>query len=268
VTDPIEDYLDALAAGLHGSPAYTRRVVAEAEEHLRDAVDAHMRAGRSRQDAVAAALSDFGSAVTVADRLNGSLWTSSRSAVLGETAETAVRLGAVGMVAVGFAGVGARVLASATSTHAVFGLPTDASPSAAQCTHWLAVHPAATSCRAAAAMEASSDQTSGMLAVGLLGLLLLVVLTAWRRRRPRAASLLPAVLAPTVAATAFGAAGLGLVTLAGSNAMIFATWGRGLWWVSAACSLAGATIAGAVALRRLPTSTVAQPSDGWRPGGD
>lgn len=251
VSDSTEAYLDDLTQRLHGSPSYVRRVVSEADEHLRDAVERQVEAGLSQGGAEEAALRDFGAAAHVARELNRSSWAGSRLMVFRDVAETGLRLVAVAMVVVGLAGVTARVVATLTSIHAVFGPPNGTRLPTSDCAHWLALHPGAGSCLRAAELEAATDQTFGMIATGVVGVLLLGALFGARRRWPHA-SFLPRVLAPSVAAAASGAAALGMASLAVSDVAVLATWGAGLWWTCAACSLAASVVAGGLAVRTLP----------------
>jgi len=69
--DLIEAYLDQLLARLHGRPRDVRRMLAEAEEHLRDAVSEGEAAGLDREEAARRAVARFGSADDVARRANG-----------------------------------------------------------------------------------------------------------------------------------------------------------------------------------------------------
>jgi hypothetical protein len=57
----IEDYLNRLRASLRTSPAETERVIAEAEDHLRESVAARMAAGLTEAEAREAAIAAFGS---------------------------------------------------------------------------------------------------------------------------------------------------------------------------------------------------------------
>ncbi len=252
--DPIEAYVDELTDRLHGSPAQVRRVVSESAEHLRDAAEAHEATGLSADESALAAVRDFGSAADLARAINRTAWTGARMTVVRDMGETLLLLAAVGMVVVGLAGVAARLVAAVTSAQSVFGLPGNATVSATSCAHWLAVQPNATGCRQAGAFEAAGDLTRGMVVVGLVGLLLLGVLAVIRRVAPHPATL-PPILGPAVATTAFGAAAAGLTCLAAGNAVVLATWGQGLWWVSAACSFAAALISFVLAVRRLPRSS-------------
>ncbi len=239
----VEQYLDTLADRLHGSVRDVRGMLAESQAHLLDAVHAYVADGLTPDDAQSAALRDFGDATLVAASMNQAAWSRSRRFVLRETGQLLVGLAAIGMVVVGVAGVVARLLATAISTEAIFGIPAHADVSAASCAHWLSVQSSATTCQQAGTLEAATDQTAGMVLTGTLGLLLLVGLVVVRRRRPQP-RVLPPVLAPAIATTAFGAAAIGLAALAASDAIILSSWGRGLWWTSAACSL-GAGCVGA-----------------------
>ena len=59
-TDPVEDYLDQLYASLHTTPRQGRRILAEAENHLREATAAGIRTGLTEPEAQQAAISSFG----------------------------------------------------------------------------------------------------------------------------------------------------------------------------------------------------------------
>ena len=59
--DPVEDYLDQLFAGLRTTPRQARRIIAEAEDHLREATAAGVEAGLTELEAQEAAISSFGS---------------------------------------------------------------------------------------------------------------------------------------------------------------------------------------------------------------
>jgi hypothetical protein len=61
MTGPIEDYLRELAASLHTRPPETGRILAEAEDHLRESMAAGLAAGLTETEAAEAAISAFGS---------------------------------------------------------------------------------------------------------------------------------------------------------------------------------------------------------------
>jgi uncharacterized protein with LGFP repeats len=60
VTGPVEDYLRQLRAGLRTRPEETSRILAEAEDHLRESVAAGQAAGLTESEAAEAAISSFG----------------------------------------------------------------------------------------------------------------------------------------------------------------------------------------------------------------
>jgi hypothetical protein len=249
VTDRIDAYLDDLADRLPGTGRETRRALAEAESHLRDASD-HLRArGMTAEDAEQRAIADFGTPGQVARALRlggGSLWS-----LAGELAGLGARLVAVGLIAIGVSAAAARVLAGFLGTSAIFGLPTGAHPAAASCAHWLAVQPGTTTCMQAGTLEASDDITLLHGALGVLGVLLgIAVLIVSRSRRP-SSRMLPPTLGPTIAATAFLGAAAGLFAFGVGNVVIENVWGRGLWFVEAAVSLVAAAIASVLLIRAL-----------------
>ena len=64
-SDPVEAYLDQLYVSLRTTPREARRIIAEAEDHLRESVAAGLAAGLTERDAQEAAISSFGSARAV-----------------------------------------------------------------------------------------------------------------------------------------------------------------------------------------------------------
>jgi hypothetical protein len=61
MTGPVEDYLRQLRVSLRTSPGETRRILAEAEDHLAESVAAGLAAGLTETEAAEAAISSFGS---------------------------------------------------------------------------------------------------------------------------------------------------------------------------------------------------------------
>ena len=61
MTGGVEDYLRELRAGLRTPPEKTSRILAEAEDHLRESVAAGLAAGLTPAEAAEAAISSFGS---------------------------------------------------------------------------------------------------------------------------------------------------------------------------------------------------------------
>ena len=60
MTGPVEEYLRQLRAGLRTRPEETSRIVAEAEDHLRESMAAGLAAGLTETAAVDAGITSFG----------------------------------------------------------------------------------------------------------------------------------------------------------------------------------------------------------------
>ena len=208
--DPVEEYLDELYRKLRVRPREGRRVLAEAEDHLREAVADGLAAGLSEYEAGRAAISSFGSVGAVVRAHDQRLRGLPGAAVLADLAVSAWKLVSVGLLAVGASGVVAAIMNAALGRGFVGGAPTTVGATAADCRHWLANWPAAHSCARASMLEASADAVSLRLVAGVLGVIMLVVYVIALRRAPRA---LPDGFVPTVAVTLFGAAAAGLTGL-------------------------------------------------------
>lgn len=208
--DPVEEYLDELYRKLRVRPREGRRVLAEAEDHLREAVADGLAAGLSEYEAKQAAISSFGSVGAVV-RAHDQLRGLPGAAVLADLVVSAWKLVSVGLLAVGASGVVAAIMNAALGREFVGGAPTTVGATAADCRHWLANWPAAHSCAQASMLEASADAVSLRLVAGVLGVIMVVVYVIALRRAPRA---LPEGFVPTVAVTLFGAAAAGLTGLA------------------------------------------------------
>jgi len=241
--DRVEQYLDELAGRLRVGPAQARRLLAEAEEHLREATEAETATGLDQDDAQRRAIERFGSAREVAALSNGSLvWRFAGLAV------GLARIGVVGSLAVLAGTLLARLAATATSTETVFGLPRGYLPGHAQVAHWLAVQPSAGDWHSAAAAENASDTLFLRGAAAVLCLTVSLVVLAVGRRSVRTPS--PSLVA-AVGATAFGGAGALLLGGALTNQYVGVEWGRGLLLCDATVALAVAAGYATVVLRRL-----------------
>jgi vacuolar-type H+-ATPase subunit H len=206
--DLVEDYLDQLYARLRCAPRDARRILAEAEDHLREAVTDGLAAGLTQAQAQEQAVSGFGSVRAVVRAHDARLRRLPTIAVLRDVILAAWQLGAIGLVAVGASGLIAWLM------NAVFGRPfVGGAPGrypVADCQRWLSLWPHAHSCAQAAMLENSSDAVSLRLAAGVLGV---AALAAYHLARRRSRDLLPDSFTPTVAMTLFGAAGLGLAVI-------------------------------------------------------
>jgi hypothetical protein len=241
--DPVEDYLDQLYVGLRGSPRQGRRILAEAEDHLREGVADGLAAGLTEREAQEQAISSFGSVRAVVRAHDRRLRQVPGLAVLIDVAMSAWRLGSIGLLAVGASGLVAAAM------NAVFGRPFVGSGSgaalpAAACRHWLSNWPGAHSCAQAYLLESSADAVSLRVFAGFIGLILLggyylARRSGWWR------GVLPDAFAPTVAMSLFGAAGLGLLALSINHASVLGLpAGPGFYLSGALVALALAAVFG------------------------
>jgi hypothetical protein len=219
MSDPIEEYLDRLYLRLPRQPRRARRLLAEAEQHLRDCAAEQEAAGVPAEEAQRRAVERFG----VPDDVAATAL--SVPAVLAAVARAALGLVTVGLIAIGISGLVAAVMDAAFGTRFVGALPGQHYSTAA-CRHFLAVQPSARSCTQAAMLENSADAVSLRLLAGGVGLVCLGALLVVRRmRRGRSTAL---VVSPTLVRTAgtflFGAAAVlllgqsvDLMTVAGGD---------------------------------------------------
>jgi len=213
--DPVENYLDQLYVGLRGSPRQGRRILAEAEDHLREGVADGVAAGLTEREAQEQAISSFGSVRAVVRAHDRRLRQVPSLAVLADVAMSGWRLLSIGLLAVGASGLVAAAMNS------VFGAPFVGSASGAAlplagCRHWLSNWPGAHSCAQAYLLESRSDAVSLRIFAGLIGLILLGGYYL-ARRRGWSRGVLPEGFAPTIAMSLFGAAGFGLLALSLSH---------------------------------------------------
>jgi uncharacterized membrane protein len=246
--DAIEEYLDELFARLAGPPAEVRRVLAESEAHLRDAVDNELATGASRSEAERAAIARFGSPSDVARAVNRASVQARTVSVLAALAGPAMRMVAAGLIAIGVSAALARVLAGLTSSNFVFGLPPGVIPAASRCAHWLAVQPTAKTCAQAAMYENADDTLQlyvgfavlGLVVLALIGIVFAIVRRARVRRvggRGAVRAAPPSGVVEAIGTTVFGGVGLALLAAGLTNSASTGLWGHGLWYVEATVSL-------------------------------
>ena len=131
--DLVEQYLDQLYVALRTRPREARRVLAEAEDHLRESVTEGLAAGLSEREAQEHAVSSFGSVRAVVRAHDARLRRLPTLAVLRDVFMAAWRLGAIGLVAVGASGLIAWVMNAAFGRGFVGGTPGAIRYSAADC---------------------------------------------------------------------------------------------------------------------------------------
>jgi hypothetical protein len=247
--DLVEDYLDRLQASLRTTPRETRRIITEAEDHLREGVADGRAAGLTECEAQEAAISSFGlvSAVVRAHQRRFP-----PAVVLGELVMAAWKLSWVLLLTVAASGVVALAMDLVLGRRFVGGNPSAATLSASQCHYWLSIWPSARTCTQAGVLEASSDAVSLRVVAALPGLLLMAayfLVRHYRRHRGRERQVLPDGFVPTVAASLFGAMAVGLAGLSVQQVNAVTLGGPGQYLSGAIAALAVA-VAFVPALRR------------------
>jgi HAAS domain-containing protein len=211
--DPVEDYLDQLLTSLSGSPRQVRHTLAEVEAHLRDAVAEGVAAGLPEERAQEWAVARMGPVTGIAGRstvITRPSWALVRRLIL-----TAALVGGGGLLAVGGAGLVARLLVTLRGGGRFMTAPWPAgSYTPADCARWLAGDPHTRSCVSAMLADHTWDFLLETAAAGVLGLLTLglylVLRQRWRDRAtvtalpPGTAQLAGAVLAALAAVACFG----------------------------------------------------------------
>lgn len=227
----IERYLDRLSARLRGSGADVSRVLAETEEHLRDAVRDGVAEGMTEEEAGRRAVARFGSPHVIARRFGG------RPAWVQLVPELArmVPSAAVGLVAIGVSGVLAQVLGWLFGPAFVAGDLPWVRYTPQRCAEL--GHPGQ-GCLDAVVRDHFGEVVGMRLAAGVLGLLVLGGYALVRRRLGAArVTPVPGVL-PVAGTALYGVAaavllldGMDLVTAGGTRA------GSGQCWSAAVVAL-------------------------------
>ena len=133
--------------------------------------------------------------------------------LLGQVIGRFVVLGALAMIGVGLSGVVAAGAGAAFGEAFVAGDPPSVHYSTTACADFLEYAPRAATCEQAATQHHFTEVVWYRIIVGVFGGIAVAAYLFVRRRRPSLlrADLLPAAFAETVAAVAFGLAGVGLV---------------------------------------------------------
>ncbi|MEA2493159.1 MAG: hypothetical protein QOJ29_1070 [Thermoleophilaceae bacterium] len=231
--EAIERYLDELLVQLRGSPRTVRRVLAEAESHLHEAVAAGMDADE--------AISRFGEASVVAAASNHASGTP-LSVVMRQLLLAACLLSAIGFTAIGASALISGGMDAAFGPSFVAGDLPSITYTAARCDEYRRLAPTEPSCRAAAARHHTDEVETTGIASGVVGL---AGFGAWAflRRRWRATpatGALPPALVPGAGVAVFGVGTLALATQAMQSIGWHSTSGLGQW-------LSQAMVSGAVA---------------------
>ena len=241
--DLIEEYLDQLYTGLRASPRRGRRILAEADDHLRQGVAEGMAAGLTEREAQEAAISSFGSVRAVVRAHDTPVRQMPGVAIVVDVAMAAWKLGSIGLLAVGASGLVAAVMNTLFGRPFVGAVARGAALPAGACRYWLSIWPEAHSCSQAYMLESSSDTVTLRMFAGFLGLLLLAGYGV-ARRRGWARGVLPDSFGTTVAVSIFAATGLGLLILTLSHATVNDQTGPGFYLSGAIVALAMAAAFG------------------------
>jgi hypothetical protein len=259
----VEDYLDQLLVKLvPGAPREIRRLMAEAEAHLRDATEEAVARGLTVAEAEQEAVRRFGPAAELAAKER-----QRRSTPLVMLARQCLTsglfLGAVGGIAVGVSGLVAGVLRAVGGPRFIVDVAPARTLSASDCARWLAISPAAHSCQQAAVWDWANETVFYRLGVGLLGLVAMTVFVGLRRRwhRTNHWAMLPSTVVDTVAVTLFGLSGVWLLGLGVDAVVIESGHGAGQWLSAAPVAI---VMGGGFALRLLRTLRQA-PHPGFAP---
>jgi hypothetical protein len=216
--DLIGDYLTELGDRLELAADEAGRVVAEAEDHLREAAAFGVAAGMTEHEAQLAAISAFGSVTAVvrahASRPAGFVRGRTPAAILGDLVLAGWKLAGTGLIAIGASGVVVLLMNVLLGRAFTGQAPAGVSFPKARCAGWMSAWPGARTCAAAHMLEASSDAVVLRAGAGMIGAAVLVaygVVRYVQRRRGRGPAVVLAGYFPLVAAGVFGAGALGLV---------------------------------------------------------
>lgn len=188
-TGVIDEYLDALLRALRVEPARARRILAETEDHLREAVTRRIESGMSTAEAERAAIAAFGAPATVAASFNQAGVAGFRSWAF-PLAAWLLLLGSIGVFAAGLAGEITVGLGISMGKQYVSGETNGVTYTAARCGDFLGFYPAAGSCDQAAVLHHFDEIWRNADLAIILGVLGAIAGYAWLRRlRPARPSL-------------------------------------------------------------------------------
>jgi hypothetical protein len=247
--DLVEDYLDRLFVTLSGSPRQVRHTLAEVEAHLRDAVAEGVAAGLTEPEAQAQAVARMGPVHGVTGRRPA--LTRPSLALARRLALTAALIGGAGFLAIGAAGVFARLLLTVKGNEFLTAPWPSGTYTRADCARWLAGDPGTHSCVTAMLADHVGDFLLQATAAGLLGLIALAAYLTLRQRWQDRATLtaLPAGTAEALGTALAALAALVCFGQAVNTEMVQHGIGAGeAWSLGAAAAVAAGAFA--LALRR------------------
>lgn len=205
----IEAYLDELMLALRGRPREARRLLREAETHLRALVDAGLAAGLDERQAAEQALARFGPPSAVARGLPSGV---AYRTMLSQLTETALLVISVLCLAAGAAAIPAAILGLAGNPSLVTGDRPGTAVTAARCQQLLHLV-TATSCGQALSTHHLEEVIRDHMAGGWAGVIVLGIWWTWHVHRKTRPAVLPAGFSLTVCGTLLGAAGAFLLAV-------------------------------------------------------
>jgi len=171
-------------------------------------------------------------------------------------ARTAYLLGAIGAITVGISGVIAGFIYWIGGASAIAPAPHASDLTASNCARWIGLTPGA-GCRAAAISDWANETVFYRIALGVLGVVALV-LYGLATRRGRAKPGLAPIVTESIATTLFVVAGVATLAL-GIDALISSPGsGAGQWLSATPVALTAAAIFGWRLARRLREAVTAQ----------
>jgi hypothetical protein len=231
----VDRYLDRLLAELRGSAADVRRVLAEVEEHLRDAVHAGIAEGLPEDEAERRAVERFGSPRIVARRFGATLPPREVARTL---ASVLVPFAAIGLMAVGVSGVISEVFGRLFGPAFVAGDPPWVRYTPQRCAEVQRLYPGH-GCLDAVVLDHWDEVVVFRVAAGALGVLLFGGFALVRRRtRPATVAPWPGMV-PVTGVALYGLAAAVLL-LQGLDAGLLGGvhGGSGQWWSAGIVALA------------------------------
>lgn len=223
----IDEYLDRLASELRLDRRRARRVLLEAEDHLREAAQRFCADGLPWREAEQRAIDRFGSPRTVARRFAAEAGGVPLPRLGAELALALSLLFGIGMSAIGASGLVADAFGAALGKSFVAGDTNGVTYTPARCADFLSYFPHAGSCEAAATAHHFDEIVTYRIAAGVLGLLALGGWYLLRRRFARRGGLLPEGFATTIGVTLFGLAALILLAMGGIPILLGQPTGAG-----------------------------------------
>jgi hypothetical protein len=215
MSDAIEQYLDQLFLASRLAPQATRRLLREAEDHLRHSQTGLLSTGMPEADAAAEAVRRFGTVRALLVRAG-------QEDPRGALVRTAVSLGvgglwllALGLVAIGASGVLAWAFGSWAGREYVSGNPPGVAYTEERCQQLLRLEPDAPDCLTAATEHHFFETVAYRLAAGGLGVVVALAALASRplaRRGPDIRGLVGAA-----GVLMFGAAAVLMLAEGGAN---------------------------------------------------